>query len=92
MAKFKVLAGHHNEGGKTYGPGDIVDSASDLNKHNKQEAIKFEQVGEVLSPQDELKQHTVAELQDLAAEEEIDLGDAVKKLEIIEAIIIARGE
>jgi len=92
MAKFRVVAGYHNEGGETYGPGDIVDSASDLNKHNKQEAIKFEQVGEVLSSQDELKQHTVAELQDLAAEEEIDLGDATKKAEIVEVILIARGE
>jgi len=35
MTKFRVLAGSHREGGKTYRQGDIVDSKSNLLKHNR---------------------------------------------------------
>jgi len=42
--KFKVLRGQHSEGGETYRAGDVVDSASDLNRHNSPGAKKFEQL------------------------------------------------
>jgi len=35
MTKFRVLAGSHREGGITYRQGDIVDSKSNLLKHNR---------------------------------------------------------
>lgn len=44
MARFRVLHGHHSEGGKSYGKGDIVDSASDLSTLNAPGAVKFELV------------------------------------------------
>ena len=44
MAKFKVLRGLHSEGGCTYQPGDVVDSASDLSRHNRPGSRKFEKV------------------------------------------------
>ena len=45
MAKFKLLRGIHSEGGKTYVPGDIIDSKSDLLAHNTTpNAPRFEEV------------------------------------------------
>jgi len=46
--KFKVLRGRHTEGGVMYQAGEVVDSSSDLNKHNSPGSRKFEQLsGEV---------------------------------------------
>ncbi len=45
MAKFKLLAGKHVEGGKRYVPGNVIDSKSDLSKFNTPGyAPKFEEV------------------------------------------------
>jgi len=44
MSRFKVLAGVHSEGGRTYETGDIVDSRSDLTKHNSPGSIKFQRL------------------------------------------------
>ena len=41
---FKVLRGSHSEGGKTYRKGEVVDSKSDLIKHNSSGSIKFANV------------------------------------------------
>jgi len=41
FGKFKVLRGVHSEGGKIYNRGDIVESMSDLLKHNHPGSIRF---------------------------------------------------
>ena len=87
MAKFRVLRGHHNEGGKTYDVGDIVDSKSNLLQHNFGRSIRFEAV---LDPnpvnEDGLDQLTVTQLRALAAEEEVGLVSATLKDDIIEVL------
>lgn len=104
MALFQVLRGVHHEGGKTYygrhkGKGDVVDSKSDLSKHNPppESGIppRFKRVeGSAVvqePPDDGLGVMTVAGLEDLAAEEEIDLGQATRRADVIAAIRAARG-
>lgn len=44
MPRFRVLAGVHSEGGRTYYKGDIVDRKSDLNRLNSPGSLKFEHV------------------------------------------------
>jgi hypothetical protein len=44
--QFKLLRGLHSEGGKTYKPGDIINSASDLSRHNSRHSKKFARVGQ----------------------------------------------
>lgn len=51
MAKFRVVAGSHSENDKagllrTYRRGEVVDSASNLMKHNQPGCIKFEPVAD----------------------------------------------
>lgn len=46
MTKFRLLAGKHVEGGRTYVVGDIILSDSDLLKFNQPGAVKFELVGD----------------------------------------------
>jgi hypothetical protein len=38
---FRVVRGRHHEGGRTYAKGEVVESKSDLLKHNSPGAIKF---------------------------------------------------
>lgn len=47
MARFRVVAGSHNEGGVTYRKGDIVDSKSDLSKLNSPGSLKFQRAEDV---------------------------------------------
>lgn len=101
--RFKLLHGIHNEGGKTYYPGDVIDSASDLSKHNRPSNVRYEPVAEEtddpLGSADTLQANpvplesgapleslTIAQLRQLAEEYEVDLGDAAKKGEIIDAL------
>lgn len=44
--KFRVMRGIHAEGGKVYRQGEVVDSKTDLSKHNSPGATKFERVEE----------------------------------------------
>ena len=83
MAKFRLLRGVHNEGGRTYKVGDVIDSASDLSKHNK-DVVRFEPLSEgSLGGHSGLESMTIAQLKQHAEEEEIDLGDATKRSEIL---------
>lgn len=99
MPKFRLRFGVHNEGGKTYYPGDVIDSASDLSKHNERfGGVRFEpiaggsstgDVGVADSPQGaepSLNSLTVARLKQLASELEVDLGEATRKDDIVEAL------
>lgn len=75
MPKFKVLRGLHAEGGRTYRPGEIVDSKSDLSELNTHGSIRFEKIsaGEISKTES---------LEDLKAKrEELDrqIADAEKK-------------
>lgn len=45
MARFRLLSGIHNEGGRTYKPGETIDSKTDLNRFNVPGSVRFEQVG-----------------------------------------------
>lgn len=94
MPRFELLSGVHNEGGKTYYPGDVFDSARDLSKHpyNRPNAFRFRALstGPVeAKARNELDSMTVAELKQYAEAEEIDLGDATKRAEIL---ALCRGE
>lgn len=95
---FRLLAGRHHEGGITYNRGDVFKSASDLLKHNRGHR-KFELLAETpqvqqtaptstltSEPTDELSGRTVAELRAMAEEDEIDLGGATKKEDILRII------
>lgn len=89
---FRVLHGHHHEGGKTYSPSDgVFASKSDLLKFNKLNAVKFEKVHDYVpkteqSDGDGLDSFTVAELKEYAAAEEIDLTGVKTKEEILAKI------
>lgn len=90
MPRFELLSGIHNEGGKTYYPGDVINSASNLAEHNKPNAFRFRPLPKSEADRDEgLDAMTVSQLREFAAEEEIDLGDATKKDEILR---LCKGE
>ena len=64
MARFRVLRGLHNESGRTYQAGEVVDSKSDLTKFNRPNSVKFERVlEETPAPQEAVA---------VAAEQELD--------------------
>ncbi|MHC4686854.1 MAG: hypothetical protein ACYTEW_21470 [Planctomycetota bacterium] len=90
MPRFKLLRGIHSEGDRTYHPGDVIDSASDLSKHNRENSTRFELLpGGATGVADGLESMTVAQLRQHAEAEEIDLGDATKRAEIL---ALCRGE
>ncbi len=73
--------------------GDIVESDTDLTKHNKAGRPKFaripevEPIGDVLGPaNDDLSTMTVSDLRAHAEEHQIDLGEATLKADIVEMI------
>lgn len=105
VGRFRVLRGSHSEGYnpdgsiRIYHKGDIVDSVTNLLKHNKQGSIKFQKVGRtavdeeetVTDPEDvggygSLADMTVDELKEVAAAEEIDLEGATRRKEIVSRI------
>ena len=108
MAKFKVLHGLHCEGknpngkSRVYHAGDIVDSASDLNKHNFPGSQKFERVADSMSAtitaeepvlEVKLQEMTIAQLRTFIAENEIEVDQVYsKKSDIIECILVAMDE
>lgn len=101
---FKLLNGLHDQGdGKVYRRGDVVNSKQDLEKRFG--PAKFQRVADPaqvkeeepvasapVSVQDEFSDMTVAELKQFAASEEIDLGSASRKDEILAVIreVVAR--
>lgn len=73
--------------------GDIVESDVDLMRHNKAGRPKFARVPEVEpiksvlgTLDDDLSTKTLAELRALADERQIDLGEAVRKADVLETI------
>ena len=77
------------EGDGVYYTGDIIETDKDLSRHNTPSGQKFERLSTIQSiddPVSDLNRMTVADLRALAEQEEIDLGDAHLKDEIIEAI------
>lgn len=44
MPKYKLLDGRHSESGRVWKRGQVVETAKDLLKHNRQGLRKFEQV------------------------------------------------
>ena len=96
MAKYRfvLVEGRHNEGGRTYKRGDIIETDNDLTKHNRADSIKFQAVGETVKPQTQelqLELMTVAQLKEYAASREIDLSDVTKRAEILEIIKAVDG-
>ncbi len=91
MPKFRLLRGIHNEGGNTYFPGEVVDSKSDLLEHNSPGSTRFEKVSEDTHASTDpdvgqLEGMTVVQLRELAQFEEVDLGTATRKDEIINVL------
>jgi len=98
--RFKVLRGTHREGGKKYNKGDIVNSASDLRRHNSPGAIKFQPLGEddtiqeiieEPAPQNDLDSMDDEQLKMFADAEEVDISSATTREEIIALINTTLG-
>lgn len=98
---FRLNRGRHSEGRnedgspKVYVRGDIIESTTDLEKHNTKGAPqKFTRVRPGTKPEqtpqeterEDFERMTVSQLKQLAADEEIDLGEAKTKQEIINAL------
>jgi hypothetical protein len=92
--QFRLLRGLHHEGGKTFKPGDIIDSKTNLaERFNQPEtgSIKFEPV-QVVAPaqseadQEDLSKCTVQQLREIAEANEIDLEGCTLKEEILNAV------
>ncbi len=92
--KFKLVRGRHNDGTKTYGPGDIIESPTDLSLHDPQQ-LRFVPILENVvtapaekqeSASDGYNEMTVAELRSYADEGEIDLSGCHSKAAIIARI------
>jgi len=91
MNTYRLLAGSHNEGGRTYNRGDVIESKSELDVkfgRNKFEKLvsnpKF--VADTTNQADTLESMTVAQLKTLAEDEEIDLGGVTSKADILKCI------
>ena len=54
--RFRLLAGKHHEGGRTYDRGDVIETDNDLSVHNAPGAIKFELLGSSSSNNEEPRQ------------------------------------
>ena len=92
MAKYRVLQGIYREDGRTYTPGQVVETKMDLSRQNRG-SRKYERVEDDPAEQDAvLGPMTVLALRALAAEEGIDLETATKKDEIINTIKSERAE
>ena len=100
--RFVVLAGKHHEGipslgtAKVYRRGDVVETSEDLVKAFGKDKFRRLRDGEAnpiekpSSPLEmDLKSKSVSELKGIAADYEIDLGDARSKAEIIDVILEA---
>ena len=70
---------------KTFYPGDVIETEKDLSRFNTPNDVRFEKLSEA-GPEDELATMTVAELEELAKEEEIEVPAKLKKAQLVEAI------
>lgn len=96
FGKFQILHGTHTEWGKTYKRGQIIESMSDLDRFNKPGARKFRRLDALPEPitdvpvnnkpTDTYDEMTIDELRAWAEGEEIDLGGATKKADIIKVL------
>ena len=93
FGRFKVLRGCHSEGGKIYKKGDIVESATDLLKHNDPKEPRFASVDDVVETasadaekHEGLAEMTFAELKTYAEEGEIDITGLTTKDQLIAKI------
>ena len=97
FGQFRLLRGMHQEGGKIYRAGDIIDSASDLLKHNTSwgkkkyasvdDVVELGELDQDAESQDFYTEMSVAELQSIAEEGEISLDGCKTKKEIIARLI-----
>jgi len=110
FGRFRVLIGVHSEGGKTYGKdemaGDVIDSKSDLSKHNSFGAIKFARITDDghsivdVTPapdQDEsgnpnFDKMTVLQLKEFATENDLEISEASSKAELLVIVKEAWGD
>lgn len=98
--KFKLLRGLHSHGGKTYQPGNVVESDTDFVARfgrlkferllddtapiTQQAADQAAEAGfETVNELRDLSKMTVSQLRTYAAENEVDLGDARTKDQIL---------
>lgn len=97
MARYRLRAGSHIDKNGTYKQGDVFDSDEDLVKrfgHQKFERVYSEVTHKPVEKSDKasdksddgLESMTLEELRKFAEGEEIDLGKATRKDEIIKAI------
>lgn len=95
LFKFKLVRGRHNDGTKTYCPGDIIESSTDLSIHNTPDAPRFlpyevkvitEAPAPTKSISDAFEEMTIAELRSYADEGEIGLSGCHSKAAIIARI------
>lgn len=75
--------GHYKPGTKSYVPGDIIESDEDLTKKFVNKFREVTKHSQVKNPWDDLDGKTSKQLKALAEAEEIDLGDASTKKEIL---------
>lgn len=91
--KFKLVRGRHSDGTKTYNPGDIIESPTDLSAHDPQQ-LRFVPILEKTNvvetknetTDDGFKEMTVVELRSYAEEGDIDLSGCHSKAAIIARI------
>ena len=93
MSWYRILQGVHSDGDKTYyagsPDGDVIETDTDLLARNLPGVpprYKLVEGPDPLKEPDRLEALTVPELRALAEEEEIDLGTAVRKGEIVAVI------
>ena len=96
VGRFRVVQGSHHEGGKHYKKGDVVESASDLLKHNSYGSTKFVSVDDVVvnSPEPEtdddnsaaFEEMSMTELRQWAEEGDINLEGCTTKKQIVERL------
>jgi hypothetical protein len=88
MHTFKVLAGNIVVGdGKTYNRGDLIQSEKELDKQfGPKKFLRLEGLTQVVETPDAFEGMTVSELKKFAKEEEIDLGGAGNKEDILSVL------
>ena len=96
VGRFRVVQGSHHEGGKHYKKGDIVESCSNLLKHNYPGSTSYVSVDDVVvnTPEPEadddnaaaFEEMSITELRQWAEEGDINLEGCSTKKQIIERL------
>lgn len=93
MPKFKLVTGSHVKdttlGGAEsfYKPGDIVESAIDLEKAFGRDKFVTVEDGPEVSPKDKFEALTVAKLKELAAANNVEIPEDSKKADIVQILV-----